>query len=271
MTRASTTPAPVLPAVSHRDPTRWLLRQPDEESAARIFCFPYAGVGASMYAGWPARVGSAEICLLQPPGRENRLREAHYGDYRALAEQLVEALAPYLDRPFAFFGHCSGAMPGYATAMRLMLDGLPTPAALFVSSQGAPHHGPHSRFLSMTDDQLRDELAGLVTALGGIPDPDLLALGLGVLRADVEAYRQYQVAAPVVLPGRITAIGWADDHEVSPGQLAGWADCAAPRHFRSVVLPGSHYSFLSAPQALLAELAADMDLTGTAAEPEGRP
>jgi len=224
-----------------------------------------------MYADWPAAVGPAEICLLQLPGRENRLREPHYGNYQALADQLVEQLLPYLDRPFGFFGHCSGAMPGYATALRLMQAGLPTPDTLFVSSQVAPRHGPHSRFLSMTDDDLLAELAGLVQALGGIPDPDLLSLGLGVLRSDVEAYRQYRVAEPVVLPGRITAIGWSDDPEVTPGQLAGWADCAAPGRFRQVVLSGAHYSFLSAPQALLTELAADMELAVTAADPERQP
>lgn len=268
MSQASTTQSSV--RLGRREPTRWLLRQPDEDAAARIFCFPYAGVGASMYAGWPAQVGPAEICLLQLPGRENRLREPHYGNYQALADQLVEQLLPYLDRPFGFFGHCSGAMPGYATALRLVEAGLPTPATLFVSSQVAPQHGPYSRFLSMTDDELRVELAGLVAALGGIPDPDLLELGLAVLRSDVEAYRQYRVAEPVVLPGRITAIGWSDDHEVSLGQLAGWADCAAPERFRQVVLPGAHYSFLAAPGQLLRELAADMQLAVTAAELGGR-
>lgn len=90
------------------------------------------------------------------------------------------------------------------------------------------------------------------------------------MRSDVEAYRQYQVGEPVVLPGRITAIGWSDDPEVAPGQLAGWAQCAAPERFRQVVLPGAHYSFLSAPQALLTALAADMELAVATAASEGR-
>ncbi|MFD0382099.1 thioesterase II family protein [Streptomyces stramineus] len=61
------------------------------------------------------------------PGRENRLREPHYGTYEELAEQLVEALLPHFDRPFAFFGHCGGALPGFATALLLARSGLPTP------------------------------------------------------------------------------------------------------------------------------------------------
>ena len=33
-----------------------------------------------------------EICLIQLPGRENRVREPHYGTYEELAVQLAESL-----------------------------------------------------------------------------------------------------------------------------------------------------------------------------------
>lgn len=267
MPQETTTGSPVRP--TRGGSARWLLREPREDAAARIFCFPYAGSGASMYLGWPAQVGPAEICLLQLPGRENRLREPHFGDYESLADRLLEHLLPYLDRPFAFFGHCSGALPGYATTLRLMRAGLPVPSTLFVSSQVAPHHGPFSRFLSMTDDELQLELAGLVRALGGVPDPDLIELGVGVLRADVEATRRYLVSEPTILASRITAIGWREDDDVTMAQMAGWSDCAQADRFRQVELAGSHYSFLSAPGSLLAELAADM--TVAVAEAAGKP
>ncbi|MBV9820626.1 MAG: thioesterase, partial [Actinobacteria bacterium] len=164
----------------------------------------------------------------------------------------------FLDRPFGFFGHCAGALPGFATALLLVRSGLPAPSALFMSSQVAPHEGPYGRFLAMTDEELGAELGGLMEAMGGTADPDLVALGLRVLRADVEASRDYRVAEPVVLPGRLTAIGWQDDVEIRPEQMAGWSDWAAPDRFRQVVLAGSHYSFLSAPPALIEELGAGM-------------
>jgi surfactin synthase thioesterase subunit len=174
-------------------------------------------------------------------------------------------LLPYLDRPFAFFGHCSGALPGYQTTLRLMQAGLPLPSVLFVSSQVAPQDGPNSRFLTMTDAELQLELASLVRALGGIPDPDLLELGVMILRADVEATRRYLVSEPTVLPCRLTVIGWQEDRDVPVAQLAGWSECAPAERLRQVVLPGSHYSFLSAPRVLLDELAADMAVaTGSA-------
>lgn len=239
-------------------PARWLLRRPKDDAAARIFCFPYSGVGASMYGTWPERIGVAEVCLVQPPGRENRLREPHYGSYEALAEQLVDALLPHLDRPFAFFGHCGGALPGFATALLLAERGLPTPARVFVSSQVAPHDGPYGRFLSMTDDELMVELAELTRAMGGQPHPDLIKLGVSVLRADVEANKAYRLDEPVRLPSGFTVIGWSGDKEVAPELMGGWAEYAAPGAVRFVTLPGSHYEFLSAPRPLLDEMAADM-------------
>jgi surfactin synthase thioesterase subunit len=251
-------PAPARPAAAAPRKGRWLLRPPDPDAAARIFCFPYSGVGASMYAAWPGQIGPAEVCLLQPPGRENRLREPHYGDYDALAEELVEYLAPYLDRPFAFFGHCGGALPGFATALRLAAAGLPTPAVLFISSQVAPHDGPYGRFLSMTDQELTVELEGLVRALGGTPHPDLIALGLGVLRADVEANKRYKLPEPVTLPCAVTVLGWSEDREVAVDLMSGWDAYTAPGRHRQVTLPGGHYEFLAAPAALLDELAADL-------------
>lgn len=239
-------------------PARWLLRRPKDDAPARLFCFPYSGVGASMYSAWPERVGPAEVCLVQTPGRENRIREPHFGSFEALADQLAEALLPHLDRPFAFFGHCGGALPGFALAVHLHQCGLPTPARIFISSQVAPHEAPYGRFLSMTDDELEVELSELTRALGVEPHPDLVKLGLSVLRADLEAQKRYRLARPVVLPSAFTVIGWADDKEVPPALVGGWTEYGEQGAVRFVTLPGAHYEFLSAPRLLLDEMAADM-------------
>ena len=87
-------------------PSRWLLRNPSPDSAARVFCLPYSGCGASMYHRWPRFLGDVEVCPVQLPGRENRLREPSAETYQELAERLIPALRPQLDRPFALFGHC---------------------------------------------------------------------------------------------------------------------------------------------------------------------
>lgn len=239
-------------------PQRWLLRKPKGEAPARLFCFPYSGVGASMYHRWPERIGPAEVCLIQLPGRENRLRDPHYGTYEDLAGPLAEALLPHLDRPFGFFGHCGGALPGFALALHLRERGLPEPAALFVSSQVSPHDGPFGRFLGMRDDELAIELAELTRAMGGEPHPALIEMNLGVLRADVDANRAYHLDKPVRLPSVVHTIGWEDDQEIRPERMTGWSEYAEPGRFRAEVLPGEHYAFLGAPDALTGVLAAGM-------------
>ncbi|MFF5639407.1 thioesterase II family protein [Streptomyces sp. NPDC012825] len=239
-------------------PPRWLLRKPKDEAPARLFCFPYSGTGASMYHRWPQRIGPAEVCLIQLPGRENRVRDPHYGTYEDLAEPLAEALLPHLDRPFAFFGHCGGVLPGFATALHLRDRGMPVPSALFLSSQVPPHEGPFGRFLGMSDEELAVELAELTRAMGGEPHPALIEMNLGVLRADVDANRAYRLDKPVRLPSALHAIGWDADVEIRPDRMSGWSEYAEPGRFHPCVLPGEHYTFLDAPEALTEVVAAGM-------------
>jgi surfactin synthase thioesterase subunit len=240
---------------------RWLLRQPDPEAAARLFCFPYSGSGATMYERWPRYLGDVEVCRIQPPGRQNRIREPHYETYQRLAEGMVELLEPYLDRPFAFFGHCSGALPGVEVTRQLAAAGLPLPRRVFVSAQVAPHDGPYGRLLELDRAGLRDELADILVRMGGQPSDAVLDLGLDLLIKDVEANKRYIVPAPLDLPCGITAIGWSEDTEIPPELMGGWR--ALSSNYRYVLLDGAHFDFLDAPPALLAELARDLDTGAT--------
>lgn len=113
----------------------WFVRPPSADHPARIFCFPFSGSGASAFSAWPAAIDDVEICPVQFPGRENRLGHPHYGTYENLAASLVEPLEPLLDRPYAFFAHCAGAMPAYETVLRLAELGLRGPDCLVVSGQ----------------------------------------------------------------------------------------------------------------------------------------
>jgi surfactin synthase thioesterase subunit len=233
----------------------WLLRLVSEEAEGRIFCFPYSGVGGSMYNRWPRWIGRLEVCPLQLPARENRIREPHFGTYEELADCLTEALMPVLDRPFVLFGHCAGALPAFEVARRLTGQDLPA-ARLVVSAQVAPHDCPHDRLLGYTDGELIKELAKLVVTLGGEPQPALLELALRVLRQDLDASRQYGLTKPEPIGMGITVLHWSHDPEVTTEELAGW------RHYgpdvRFDVLPGGHFDFLSAPSDLLGAFAQTM-------------
>jgi surfactin synthase thioesterase subunit len=231
---------------------RWLPR-PLAETPSRIFCLPYSGAGASMFGRWPDVAGETGICPVQLPGRENRLREPHFGTYEQLAKDVVEALLPVMDSPFGLFGHCSSALIAFEIALVLQREGLPMPRRLFCSAQVAPHEGPYGSYLTMTDEQLRAELVALS---GTELDETVLDVVTEVLRADVAANKAYRPAEPVLLDTAITTIGWSADREVAPERMSGWAQYS-PRVDR-VVLPGVHHTFLDAPAALLTRLAGGM-------------
>lgn len=225
----------------------WFVR-PSTDHPARIFCFPYSGTGASAFSAWPAAIGDVEVCPLQFPGRENRLAEPHYGTYENLATGLVEPLVPRLDRPFAFFGHCAGALPAFETVLRLTERGLPGPDCLFVSGQPAPHDAWRDPMLTLTESQLRAELESIVRSRGIQPRPDMIDVGMSVLLGDLAAAREYQRAQPITLRCPIVVLHWREDPAVSLAQLAGWHRYSDSVDIR--VVDGGHHDFMHAPDEL---------------------
>jgi surfactin synthase thioesterase subunit len=209
-----------------------------------------------MYGSWPRWIGGIEVCLIQPPARQNRIREPHYETYETLAAGLVEYLPPYLDKPFAFFGHCGGALPGVELTRALAAAGLPLPRRVFVSSQVAPHDGPYGRLLDLDRNGLGAELAKIIVSMGGEPIGELIDMGLNLLVQDIEANKRYIVAEPFQLPTGITAIGWSEDPEIPMDLMDGWKETSTD--CRYTLLDGGHFEFLGAPAALLAEFEHDL-------------
>ncbi|MGW4023559.1 thioesterase II family protein [Streptomyces sp. NPDC005009] len=231
----------------------WFVRPRSADHRAQLFCFPYSGSGASAFSAWPTAIDDdVEVSPVQFPGRENRLAAPHYGTYDNLAASLTEQLVPRLDRPFAFFGHCAGALPAYETAVRLAERGLPQPDRLFVSGQPAPHDASRDRMLTLTESELRTELESVVRGRGIDPRPDMIDVGLAVLLRDLAAASEYRRVEPVAVGCPIVVLHWRDDPEVSLDQLEGWRQYADSVEFR--VVDGGHHDFMNAPDELLALL-----------------
>jgi surfactin synthase thioesterase subunit len=226
----------------------WFVRPPSTDHPARLFCLPFAGAGASAYSAWPVAIGDAEVCPVQFPGRENRLGDPHYGTFDRLAADLVTALEPLLDRPYAFFGHCAGALPAYETVLRLAELGLPGPARLFVSGQPAPHDAGRDRMLAMTESQLRDELITLLRDRGFDPRPDMIEMGMSVLLPDHAAARAYHRVPPVPIRCPIVVLHWAGDPVVTRDDLRGWHRYSDVVDTRTI--PGGRYDFMLASEKL---------------------
>jgi surfactin synthase thioesterase subunit len=157
-----------------------------------------------------------------------------------LVDAVVEGLTPYLDVPFAVFGHSMGALVAFETAHRLNQH--PLLRRLFVSARRAPHLvDPLAPIAQLPADRFA---ATVQQRYGGIPDavfacPDLLDFLLPRLRADfeiLESYRPEAARAPLACP--ISAFGGTKDN-VSDAELQAWQDYTRDA-VRVRMLPAGH-------------------------------
>jgi surfactin synthase thioesterase subunit len=198
---------------------------PRPDASVRLFCFPFAGGGASAYRSWgflfPPEV---EVCAVQLPGREERFREPLLRHYQTLVALVCGGMQRLLDRPFALFGHSMGAMIAFECARRLRRRGH-RPGALFVSACHAPQLPlPRKPIHDLPDDQLLRE----VGRLGGTPaqvleNAELMDLIKPVLRADLALHETYAYGEETPLDTPISALAGADDPVVRPAHIQPWS------------------------------------------------
>jgi medium-chain acyl-[acyl-carrier-protein] hydrolase len=240
----------------------WLLRPPGGRPASlRLFCFPYAGGGGSLYMPWAREAPSAlEVCAVQLAGRESRLRERPYTAVTELMDATLAALQPYLDVPFALFGHSMGALLAFEFARRIRRAGGPTPVRLFVSGHRAPQLPcPHPPLAHLPDTAF---VAEVRQRYDGVPDEvlqhaDLLALLLPCLRADMALIEGYRYAKEEPLECAISAYGGREDAEASEAELAAWqTQTRGP--FMVQQFAGAHFYIRAARRELMGTLCRDL-------------
>lgn len=214
----------------------------------RLFCFPFAGGGASTFRGWPDGLpAGVEVCAVQPPGRENRFRERPFSHLSALVLALSAALDPFLDIPFAFFGHSLGALTSFEMARQLRAQKQPSPLHLFVSGCRAPQV-PYSGtpIHALPESEILTELQRLKgTPTEVLRHPELMEILLPLLRADFTLVETYVYTPADPLECAISAFGGLQDDEVSRNQLSAWQDQTLGS-FRLQMFAGDHF-FLHGP------------------------
>ena len=232
--------------------------RPNPLAAVRLFCFPYAGGGASVFVRCLARMTpSVEVCPVQPPGRENRLSEPCLTSVADVAKAAAEALQPYFDKDFAVFGHSLGALFGYELLQTLQQTGGPSARHLIVSAHRAPHIPlPHPATWQLPDLEFKGWLEDLKgTPKEVLEDRELQALMLPLIRADFRLDETYSPASDHhALDCPITAIGGTRDKEVPKSHLREWREWTNKR-FDLKMIEGNHF-FIHTNSSTLAALIA---------------
>jgi surfactin synthase thioesterase subunit len=220
--------------------------------AVRLICLPHAGGGAFLQRRWPDWLPpSIEVVSVELPGRGTRMREPPATDLRVAAASLEADLASLADLPLAIFGHSMGAILAFELALRRQRLGQ-TPLAVFLAGCAAPERLAERPNIHALDD---DAFLARLVRLEAIPaevlaDPDLRAMVLGILRADITMLEAYVGEKDAVLDCPVWVLGGREDDAATATDLLQWRDHARGG-FEHADFPGGHFFVNSEAQALV--------------------
>ncbi|MBW4564798.1 MAG: thioesterase II family protein [Mojavia pulchra JT2-VF2] len=236
----------------------WIIcHKPNPQAHLRLFCFPYAGGSSLIFRTWSNYLPpSVEVCAIEIPGRGRQIKLPPYNKIDSLVDAIASNIHPYLDKPFAFFGHSMGGLVSFELARLLRKNYGILPVHLFVSGRRAPqipdadppiHNLPESAFIK----ELR-HLNGTPKAV--LENVELMQLFVPILRADFAVLETYVYTPEPPLNCPITVFGGLQDSEVGCDELQAWQE-QTKAAFSLNMFPGDHFFLHSAQSLLLEKLA----------------
>ncbi|MBV8256156.1 MAG: alpha/beta fold hydrolase [Chitinophaga sp.] len=205
----------------------------------RLYCFPYAGSGASAFGRWGDAFGSnLEVIAVQPRGREERSHEPAFTDLPALIHDLLQE---YTDpeEEFYFFGHSMGALMAYEFYAALQRAGRKLPAGMILSGCGAPLEASNGTLHQLNEESFIEEV------LRSYGDPGIAAErrkalqhSSELLRADLQVLECYQPhGAAITVP--LTVVTGLQDQLAPPAEVRRWMELAT-NNFSICFLKAGH-------------------------------
>jgi surfactin synthase thioesterase subunit/acyl carrier protein len=255
----------------------WLARRaPRDDARMRLFCFPYAGGGPAVYSRWSESVPEwVDVVAIDLPGRGHRIDEGALDSITAAADAIVPQILAFLDRPFALFGHCMGAILMYEVAQRLEQKHGKAAAHIFASGCMAPHLY-NSPIVHEQEDGAFLDVLKLISFSGTralVEDPELRKMTFPMLRRDFRAVAGYgssfRMRPPLTAP--ITGLAAENDLFAAPKAMHAWGRYTTGG-YELAQLPGDHY-FIECDREIVtrivcARLAQTLEGTSSSALPD---
>ena len=210
-----------------------------------LYCFPYAGGGASIYHQW--QPGLRQVCQVTPvrlPGREGRIAEPAFDNMQRLVEALLSALVGHWSTPFGLFGHSMGALIAFELACRTTSMGY-GPQLIIISSCRPPDQLQRHRDAPLHElppEQMIDELIRLYGMESTITaaERSLMRMLAPTLQADLKLIHDYRPEPGATVHCPVVVCGGADDVQVTRADLDGWQRYCA-QTISTRVFPGGHF------------------------------
>lgn len=203
----------------------WLISlTPSKAGNVSLFCFPYAGAGASVYRSWNKLLSDdIDAFAIQAPGRETRFLEPFVSSINDLANQAAQAILPETDKPIILFGHSLGAVCAYETARVLERLGR-SPELLIISGRQCPGTASKRAPIGhLSDEQFLEHVRtykGTPSAV--LENKELMELLLPLLRADFNLSEQYRPKLEPMLSCPILGLGSSQDEWLDRETLQAW-------------------------------------------------
>jgi len=187
--------------------------------------------------------------------------EQPYSSLDELLPVLADVLQPYLDRPFAFFGHSMGALIAFELTRWLRRSGGLSPELLIVSGHQSP---PRPNKLPPIHHLGREDFIAGLRRFKFTPEPvlqnaELLELLLPALRADFSLYERYQFAEEEPLGCPLVALGALHDELVDQEDLEAWREHTSAS-FSAHMFPGDHFYLYTAQESVLRTVSEELML-----------
>ncbi|HEX7736855.1 MAG TPA: alpha/beta fold hydrolase [Ktedonobacteraceae bacterium] len=247
---------------SNKSGTTWfdcLLPRP--EARFRLFCFPYAGGGASIYRTVAEQISpEIEVYPVQLPGREKRFRERPFTRLEDLILALAEVLIPYLDKPSVLWGHSMGALIAFELARFLRRARQDSELQrLVVSGHRAPHLPDQRPAIHNVPEE---ELLQVLRRFDGTPQEvlqhqELLAMVVPLLRADFAICETYVYTSEPPLACPISAFGGLQDPYVPAEAISAWNGHTIGE-FQARFFTGGHFFLRQYQAEILAAITRDL-------------
>jgi medium-chain acyl-[acyl-carrier-protein] hydrolase len=221
----------------------------------RLLCFPYAGGDAvTIFRRWSELLPkTVEVCAVQLPGRGARIAEQPISNIHSAAAALCDNLLPYLNTPFAFFGHSMGAKICFEVARLLKTRHGLEPFHLSVSGSPGPRVlNTNPQTYDLPEAQFIEELR----KLNGTPpevlrNAELMKLMLPLLRAEFEANHRYVYVNSPPLECPISVFGGLGD-KITRDELRAWHE-ESTQVCSLHIMPGDHF-FINTQASMLLQI-----------------
>jgi surfactin synthase thioesterase subunit len=208
----------------------------------RLFCFPYAGGGASIYRDWQKAFSNVRVYGMQYPGKEKRISEKPIVHMEELVNKMEEELYPFMnDCPFILFGHSLGTKVEYELSLKIHSDLGIWPEKIIVSGGRAPSIREPQPIYDLEDDLF---IKKIMKRYKSIPEElasskEIMDIFLPSIRADFIIDETYERTDIEKVECPITGLMGKHDQEMSLDDMKMWEQFTAGG-FTYEIIEGDH-------------------------------